>query len=49
MKHGIQKVVIIGGGVAGLCAAVYTQNSGYDTELVEMHDSLGGLATSLAP
>ena len=46
MKHGIQKVVIIGGGVAGLCAAVYAQNSGYDTELVEMHDSLGGLATS---
>jgi len=46
MKHGVQKVLIVGGGVAGLCAAVYAQSCGYDTEVLEMHESLGGLATS---
>jgi phytoene dehydrogenase-like protein len=39
-------VIVIGGGIAGLCAAVYAQRCGYQTDLFEMHDSLGGLATS---
>jgi phytoene dehydrogenase-like protein len=44
-QHG-RKVVIIGGGVAGLCAAVYAQKCGYQTEVLEMHTITGGLATS---
>ncbi len=41
-----RKIVIIGGGIAGLCAAVYAQKSGYQTEVCEMNDTAGGLATS---
>jgi len=40
------KVVIIGGGITGLCAAVYARNCGYDVEVFEQHESAGGLATS---
>jgi phytoene dehydrogenase-like protein len=45
MHHG-RKIVIIGGGIAGLCAAVYALKSGYDVEVLEMHDMAGGLAMS---
>lgn len=41
-----KKVVIIGGGIAGLCAAVYAQKCGYQAEVLEMHDMAGGLAMS---
>jgi phytoene dehydrogenase-like protein len=41
-----RKVVIIGGGIAGLCAAVYARKCGYEVELLEQHDGPGGLATS---
>jgi phytoene dehydrogenase-like protein len=44
-RHG-RKVVIIGGGIAGLCAAVYALKCGYDVEVLEMHDMAGGLAMS---
>ena len=40
------KIVIVGGGVAGLCAAVYAQKCGYQAEVLEMHDMAGGLAMS---
>jgi phytoene dehydrogenase-like protein len=40
------KVVVIGGGIAGLCTAVYARKCGYEVELLEMHDTVGGLATS---
>ena len=46
MAEAKRKIVIVGGGIAGLCAGVYGLRSGYDVELVEMHDRLGGLATS---
>ncbi len=39
-------VLIIGGGVAGLCAGVYAAKAGFDVEILEMGTSLGGLATS---
>lgn len=39
-------VIIIGGGIAGLCAAVYAQKCGYQAEVLEMHDMAGGLAMS---
>jgi phytoene dehydrogenase-like protein len=41
-----RKIVIIGGGIAGLCAAAYAQKSGYQTEVCEMNETPGGLATS---
>ncbi len=40
------KIVIIGGGVAGLCAGVYGRSCGYETEVLEQHSAPGGLATS---
>jgi phytoene dehydrogenase-like protein len=43
-SHG--KIVVIGGGIAGLCAGVYAQRCGYEVDLVEMHERPGGLATS---
>ncbi len=44
-KNG-KKIVIIGGGIAGLCTAVYALKCGYEVEVVEMHDMAGGLAMS---
>lgn len=41
-----KKVVIIGGGVAGLSAGCYAQLNGYDTEIYEMHNLPGGLCTA---
>ena len=43
MSH---KVVVIGGGVAGLCAANYARRCGYQVDVFEMHTAAGGLATS---
>lgn len=40
------KIVIVGGGIAGLCAGVLAQKCGYHAEVLEMHDIAGGLATS---
>jgi phytoene dehydrogenase-like protein len=41
-----QKVVIIGGGIAGLCAGIYLRRHGFETEILEMHTQAGGLATA---
>jgi len=41
-----KKVIIIGGGIAGLSAGCYLQLNGYDTEIFELHDKAGGLCTS---
>jgi phytoene dehydrogenase-like protein len=46
MKQNGRKIIVIGGGIAGLCAAVYAQECGYGAEVLEMHDIAGGLATS---
>jgi phytoene dehydrogenase-like protein len=40
-----KKVLIIGGGIAGLCTGVYLRRLGFDTEILEMHTISGGLAT----
>ena len=40
------KLLVIGGGITGLCAAIYARRCGYEVELLEQHDSPGGLATS---
>jgi 2-polyprenyl-6-methoxyphenol hydroxylase-like FAD-dependent oxidoreductase len=36
MKQDGRKIVIVGGGIAGLCAAVYAQKCGYQVEVLEM-------------
>jgi phytoene dehydrogenase-like protein len=41
-----RRVVVIGAGIAGLCAAAYARRCGYDVDLVERQDRAGGLATS---
>jgi phytoene dehydrogenase-like protein len=46
VTHPTQKIAIVGGGIAGLCTAVYAQQCGYQTEVFEMHETPGGLATS---
>jgi len=46
MTEDARKIAIIGGGIAGLCAAVYARKCGYQAEILEMHDSAGGLAAS---
>jgi phytoene dehydrogenase-like protein len=46
MAAKVPKVVIVGGGIAGLCAGAYARECGYDVELFEQHDIAGGLATS---
>lgn len=45
-QSGRNKIVIIGGGVAGLCTGVYALSSGFEVELLEQHAIPGGLATS---
>jgi phytoene dehydrogenase-like protein len=44
MENG--KVLIVGGGIAGLCTGVYLRRLGFDTEILEMHKISGGLATA---
>lgn len=46
MSYKPGKVAIIGGGIGGLCAAVYARQCGYEAEVFEQHESAGGLATS---
>lgn len=41
-----RKVVIIGAGIAGLCAAVHARKCGYAVTVLEQHEGPGGLATS---
>lgn len=44
MKSKGRKIVVVGGGIAGLCTAVYALKCGYQVEVLEMHDIAGGLA-----
>ena len=41
-----KKVIIIGGGVAGLSSGIYGQLNGYSTEILEMHSLPGGQCTA---
>jgi phytoene dehydrogenase-like protein len=41
-----KKILIIGGGIAGLCAGVYARKCGYHAEVLEMNTLPGGLAMS---
>lgn len=42
----VKKIVIIGGGVAGLSAGIYAKLNGFDTEIIEMHSITGGQCTA---
>ena len=42
LKH---DVVVVGGGPAGVCAAIASARGGADTVLIEQHGFLGGMAT----
>ncbi len=41
-----KKIIIIGGGVAGLSAGIYGQMNGFDTQIFEMHTTTGGQCTA---
>jgi len=41
-----KKIIIIGGGVAGLSAGIYARLNGFDTEIIEMHSVTGGQCTA---
>lgn len=40
-----QKIVIVGGGIAGLAAGVYAQKAGFSTEIYEKNSVVGGECT----
>ena len=40
-----EKIIIIGGGVAGLTAGIYAQKAGFDSEIYEKNPLLGGQCT----
>ncbi|MDP4289849.1 MAG: NAD(P)/FAD-dependent oxidoreductase [Bacteroidota bacterium] len=41
-----KRIVIIGGGIAGLSAGIYSQRNGFDTEIIEMNNLPGGQCTA---
>ena len=41
----MKKVIIIGGGIAGLSAGIYAQQNGFDTEIYEKNPMVGGECT----
>jgi len=41
-----KKVIIIGGGIAGLSAGIYSAMNGFDTEVIEMNAVAGGQCTA---
>ena len=42
----MKKIVIIGGGIAGLTAGIYARRSGFECEIYEQHTIVGGECTS---
>ena len=41
-----KKVIVIGGGIAGLSAGIYARKSGFDVTILESHSRAGGNCTS---
>lgn len=41
----MKKVVIVGGGIAGLTAGIFAQKNGFDSLILEKHHTLGGECT----
>ena len=42
----MKKIVIIGGGLSGLCAGIYALKRGFEVTLIEKNDEVGGLCTT---
>jgi len=42
----MKKVIIVGGGIAGLSAGIYAARSGFDVTILEQHSIPGGFCTS---
>ena len=48
LEEGVcRKILVIGGGIAGVCAALDAAKAGYDVTVVEKESSLGGYAAKL--
>lgn len=41
-----KRIIIVGGGVAGLSTGIYGQMNGFETEIFEMHNTTGGQCTA---
>ena len=41
----MKRIVIIGGGIAGLSAGIFAQMNGFDSSIIEKHHTLGGECT----
>ena len=41
-----KKIIIIGSGITGLSAGIYSAMNGFDTEIIEMHNVAGGQCTA---
>ncbi len=41
-----KKIIVIGGGIAGLSAGIYGRLNGFDTHIIEMHSVTGGQCTA---
>lgn len=41
----MKKIIIIGGGIAGLSAGIFAQKNGFDSVILEKHHTLGGECT----
>ena len=46
MMKGNKKVLIIGGGTAGLSAGIYARQAGFEVVVLEKHNAPGGLCTA---
>ncbi|MBR6279480.1 MAG: NAD(P)/FAD-dependent oxidoreductase, partial [Bacteroidales bacterium] len=46
IKNTMSELAIIGGGISGLCAGIYAQLSGLQSEIFEGHSVVGGQCTS---
>ena len=42
----MKKIIVIGGGISGLTAAIYAQRSGFEVTVCEQHSIAGGMCTS---
>lgn len=43
--HNMKRIVIIGGGIAGLSAGIFAQKNGFDSIIIEKNNTLGGECT----
>jgi len=45
-ESAMEKVIVIGGGIAGLSAGIYAKRCGFDVTILESHSMAGGYCTS---